>query len=206
MIVTEAFRPGDRLPPERDLAADLGVSRTSLREAMFELEQKKLIERHQGRGSIVAPRSRSAAELLDNLSVIDAELGNAVELRDIVEPRIAQLAARRAVESNIVALTEVLESSTEDLESAESIALDVEFHNLLARAAQNPLLVTLCSMTASWTERTRELSHSSALGRRISIEGHRSILAAVVARDADAAGAAMERHLREVKEIGLRRL
>lgn len=206
MIVSGELSAGDRLPAERELASSLGVSRTSLREAMFELERKQLVVRQQGRGSIVAAPPAAAAELFGGLSGLDAELGNAVELRDIVEPRIAQFAALRAVESNLLSLSRVLGDSDENLAVAESIRLDVEFHTLLAHAAQNPLLVALCAMTTSWTERTRELSHKTQLGRRISIQGHHAIYDAVAARDGAGACAAMEQHLRDVREIGLRRL
>ncbi|MBB5918368.1 GntR family transcriptional repressor for pyruvate dehydrogenase complex [Nocardia transvalensis] len=201
LIITGELRAGDRLPPERELAARMNVSRSSLRQAMFELESKKLIERRQGRGSTVTDISTSAAELHDSLGALDIELGHATELRDLVEPRIAQLAALRAVESNLLSLNEVLTRSDETLSPADSMRLDIEFHTLLAHAAQNPLLVTLCTKTTDWTERTRILSHRSRLGRRISIEGHRLILDAVTAHDGPGAAAAMERHLREVREV-----
>ncbi|MEU1984839.1 GntR family transcriptional regulator [Nocardia sp. NPDC019395] len=201
LIISGDLRAGDRLPPERELAASLNISRSSLREAMFELEAKKLVQRRQGRGSTVADISRTAAELHGNLADIDIELGYATELRDLVEPRIAQLAARRAVESNLLSLDDVLARSDEALTPEDSMRLDIEFHTLLAHAAQNPLLVTLCTMTTEWTRHTRVLSHRTALGRRISIQGHEQIYRAVSDHDAPAAAAAMEQHLREVREI-----
>ncbi|WP_241249416.1 FadR/GntR family transcriptional regulator [Rhodococcus sp. X156] len=201
LIVSGELRPGDRLPPERELAATMGVSRPSLREAMFELESKKLVERHQGRGSIVAEPARGTAQLYDSLSDLDVQIGNASEVRDLVEPGIAELAALRAVESNLVALESVLTRSGADLTPEASIQLDVEFHSLLAHAAQNPLLVALCSMTMTWTEPTRALSHRTALGRRISVDGHRAIFAAVLSQDGPGAAAAMTRHLQDVREL-----
>ncbi|WP_199742334.1 FadR/GntR family transcriptional regulator [Streptomyces triticirhizae] len=204
LITSGELRAGDRLPAERDLAASLNVSRASLREAMFELESKKLIERHQGRGSVVAEQPEGVSQLYEGLSELDVEIANATELRDLVEPRIAQLAAVRAADSNLLSLEEVLARSHEELSPEESLALDVEFHTLLAHAAQNPLLVTLCTMTTDWTRRTRELSHRTLEGRRISVSGHRAIFDAVVARRAVPAGAAMERHLREIREVSSR--
>ncbi|WP_328391501.1 FadR/GntR family transcriptional regulator [Nocardia sp. NBC_00416] len=201
LIISGELRAGDRLPPERELAASMNVSRSSLREAMFELESKKLVERRQGRGSTVADISRGAAQLYGNLADLDVELGYATELRDLVEPRIAELAALRAVDSNLLSLDTVLTRSHESLPPEESMRLDIEFHTLLAHAAQNPLLVTLCTMTTEWTQRTRTLSHRTALGRRISIQGHEMIYRAVSDRDGAAAAAAMEQHLREVREI-----
>lgn len=201
LIISGELRAGDRLPPERELAASMNVSRSSLREAMFELESKKLVQRRQGRGSTVADISRGASRLYEDLADLDVELGYATELRDLVEPRIAELAALRAVESNLLSLDEVLARSSETLPPAESMRLDIEFHTLLAHAAQNPLLVTLCTMTTEWTQRTRALSHRTALGRRISVQGHELIYRAVSDHDGAAAAAAMEQHLREVREI-----
>ncbi|WP_433491823.1 FadR/GntR family transcriptional regulator [Nocardia grenadensis] len=201
LIISGALRAGDRLPPERELAASMNVSRSSLREAMFELESKKLVQRRQGRGSTVADISRAASRLYEDLADLDIELGYATELRDLVEPRIAELAALRAVESNLLSLDEVLVRSRDTSPPEESMRLDIEFHTLLAHAAQNPLLVTLCTMTTEWTQRTRALSHRTALGRRISVQGHELILRAVSDHDGAAAAAAMEQHLREVREI-----
>ncbi|MVU77762.1 GntR family transcriptional regulator [Nocardia sp. ET3-3] len=201
LITSGELRAGDRLPPERELAANMNVSRSSLRQAMFELESKKLIERRQGRGSTVTEPGRHAGSLAEGLGGVETELGYALELRDLVEPRIAQLAALRAVESNLLSLDEVLTRCNESLSPAESLRLDIEFHTLLAHAAQNPLLVTLCTMTTEWTRRTRTLSHRSRHGRRLSLAGHHRIYEAVAVHDGAGAAAAMEQHLREVREI-----
>ncbi|MFF2551079.1 FadR/GntR family transcriptional regulator [Nocardia sp. NPDC058058] len=204
LIISGELRAGDRLPPERELAANMSVSRSSLRQAMFELESKKLIERRQGRGSTVADIPYAAAELAGSLAETEIELGHASELRDLVEPRIAHLAALRAVESNLLSLENVLERSHDALTADESLRLDIEFHALLAHAAQNPLLVTLCTMTTEWTRRTRTLSHRTKRGRRVSLDGHRLIYEAVTRHDGASAAAAMEQHLREVRELSLR--
>lgn len=201
LIISGELRAGDKLPPERELATTMNISRSSLRQAMFELESKKLIERRQGRGSTVTETPPDAMELASNLSALDVELGNATELRDLVEPRIAHLAAVRAVESNLLALEEVLLHSTDGCTAADSLRLDIEFHALLAHAAQNPLLVTLSAMTTEWTRRTRTLSHRTRTGRRASARGHRSIFEAVARHDGAAAAVAMEQHLREVREL-----
>lgn len=203
LIISGELRAGDRLPPERELAASMSISRSSLRQAMFELESKKLIDRKQGRGSTVSDTPSETLELVEGLGDIDIELGYATELRDLVEPRIAHLAAARAVESNLLSMEAVLTRSNETLSAAESLRLDIEFHTLLAHAAQNPLLVTLCTMTTEWTRRTRTLSHRTRLGRRVSLRGHRLIYEAITAHDPAAASTAMEQHLREVRELAI---
>lgn len=201
LITTGQLAPGERLPSERDLAASMNVSRASLRQAMFELESKNLIERKRGSGSTVAAPAAGVGALNVGLSATDVELTNATELRDLVEPRIASFAAQRAAASNLLQLEDVLAQSNENLNAEESLRLDREFHLLLAHAAQNPLFVTLSTMTSDWTNATRSLSHATRTGRRISIDGHREIYEAIARRDAEAAASAMERHLRDVRDV-----
>jgi DNA-binding FadR family transcriptional regulator len=207
LIATGALRPGQRLPPERELAASLSVSRGSLRDAMHELESKHLVERRTGRGTIVTEQTESVTELYAGLSAdADVNLDDATELRLIVEPRIAAAAALRAAPSNHVQLEDVLARSMLDPDPEQSLALDVEFHLLLAHAARNPLLVAVYSMTSRWTESVRRHSHTTPDGRQRSLEGHQAIYQAVRARDPDAAAAAMNEHLSVIREVIARRV
>jgi GntR family transcriptional repressor for pyruvate dehydrogenase complex len=205
LIATGVLRPGERLPPERELAATLSVSRGSLREAMHELEAKNLVERRTGRGTIVAEQTESVTELYSELDGTDVTLDDATELRLIVEPRIASAAALRSAPSNLVQLEDVLTRSALHPDADTSLQLDVEFHLLLAHAAQNPLLVALCTMTSRWTETLRRHSHTTPEGRLRSLEGHQAIYRAVLARDADAAAAAMNEHLSAIRDVIARR-
>jgi GntR family transcriptional repressor for pyruvate dehydrogenase complex len=206
LIATGVLRPGERLPPERELAASLSVSRSTLREAMHELEAKHLVERRTGRGTIVAEPTESVTELYAGLADdADVTLDDATELRLIVEPRIAAAAALRASPSNFVQLEDVLARSAPDLSSERSLELDMEFHLLLAHAARNPLLVAVCTVTSRWTESVRRHSHATPEGRLRSLEGHRAIYRAVAARDAEAAATAMDEHLSEIREVIARR-
>jgi GntR family transcriptional repressor for pyruvate dehydrogenase complex len=207
LIATGALRPGQRLPPERELAASLSVSRSSLRDAMHELESKHLVERRTGRGTIVTEQTESVTELYAGLSAdADVNLDDATELRLIVEPRIAAAAALRAAPSNHVQLEDVLARSMLDPDAEQSLALDVEFHLLLAHAARNPLLVAVYSMTSRWTESVRRHSHTTPDGRQRSLGGHQAIYQAVRARDPDAAAAAMNEHLSVIREVIARRV
>lgn len=201
LVASGTLTPGERLPSERDLAASLAVSRATVREALAELESKHLIERRQGKGSIVVDRGTTSAELRDGMSTLDVELHNVTELRELVEPRIAALAARRAADSNLMQLEDVLARSSEHLSAEESLRLDRAFHELLAHAAQNPLLVALSGMTDEWTVSLRGRSHATRQSRRTSVEGHREILAAVAAGDEEGAARAMAAHLRDVQAI-----
>lgn len=200
LIATGEIRPGSRLPSERDLATSMSVSRSSLREAMHELESKRLISRIQGRGTIVLAPTAGVDELLA-MSVGETEQEHAAELRAIIEPSVAGLAAHRATPANLLQIRDVLDKSHENLLQAESLRLDVEFHLLLARAAQNPLLTALQTMASEWTGEVRQHSHATKEARRASVRGHQAIFDAVQAHDGLAARQAMEDHLRDVREL-----
>ncbi|HVV14070.1 FadR/GntR family transcriptional regulator [Amycolatopsis sp.] len=199
MIATGEFGPGSRLPGERDLATSLEVSRASVREALQHLEAKNLVERVHGRGTIVLPPPEQVTELYEELTDTAKELAHIAELRVVVEPRIAEFAALRATGPDLRQLADILARSHERLSTAQSLQLDVEFHLALARASQNPLLNALNTLASSWTSDVRSHSHATREGRRISCDGHRAIYDAVLARDGDAAAAAMTRHLADVE-------
>jgi GntR family transcriptional regulator, transcriptional repressor for pyruvate dehydrogenase complex len=200
-IASGGFMPGERLPPEQELARSLSVSRASLREAMRELQHKHLVERSPGRGTIVIGPPREVTELVGEFAGTRQELRNANELRRLIEPGIAGWAALRARPSNLLRLEDVLRQSNENLSAAESLRLDLAFHSLLAQAAQNPLVAALLTMADRWMEDVRLYSHATPTGRRVSIEGHRAILQAVAAGDATAAQACMRRHLDDVRRL-----
>lgn len=197
LIETE-LSPGDRLPPERLLAAQLNVSRSSVREAMGELERRRRIERVPGRGTTVLAKSGAALEMERELGSGITAQADVAELRLVVEPQIAALAAQRATDSDLVLLEATLAASHTGLTPTESLELDIQFHLQLAAAAHNPLLLSLCGLTNNWVHDVRARSHSSRAGRRMSVDGHRAIYNAVSAAEPEAATQAMAQHLREV--------
>lgn len=200
-LVTDELRPGDRLPPERVLAENLAVSRTTIREALHELEQRRLLSRTPGRGTIVLPRPAAASAMLDTLACDDAEQANVAELRMLVEPQIAALAAHRARPADLVLLEDILAASHAGLSPAESLQQDVAFHVQLARTAGNPLLVSLCELSNVWVQQVRARSHATMAARRSSFEGHRAIYRAVENHDPDLAQQAMADHLAAVERL-----
>lgn len=201
LIAIGELAAGDRLPSERELAIHLGVSRASLREAMHELQSKHLVERRPGRGTTVMPMPHRVATLYAELSDAEHQLRDVAELRETIEPRLAELAALRATPANILALEEVLRRSITEATPEESLRCDLEFHMLLAAASQNPLMSAINTLAGSWTCTTRVLSHSTRYAREVSYLGHKSILAAVSAGSADGAREAMRRHLGEVASM-----
>ncbi len=199
LIVTGGFAAGERIPAERTLANDLGVSRPALREALGRLEASGMVVRRHGSGTRVSREVPLSASLAARLERGSDEFEYAAEFREVVEPQIARLAAARIGAAELAALRELLLASSGDIDPDESVRLDVAFHVGVAQAAGNPLLATLGELTASWTVEARVYSHLQGDGRRISHEGHARVLDALENGDGDAVAEAMARHLREIR-------
>lgn len=198
LIITGAFPNGGRLPAERTLAAELGVSRAALREALQQLQSAGLVHSQQGSGTRVTHDPSSSARLVAHLSQEERDFAESAELRAVVEPQIARLAANRATPSTVGAMRRILAASEAELDVEASMSLDIEFHLAVAEAAGNRLLSSLSGLTASWTISERAYSHLEPRGRDVSRKGHARILAAIEAGDADAAEHAMSEHLDEI--------
>jgi DNA-binding FadR family transcriptional regulator len=201
LISSGSLEPGTKLPPERELAQVLKVSRASLREAMHELEAKRVIERRPGRGTIVLEVPSHAQALYEEVSESERTLRDVAELRETIEPKFAQLAAERATKATLYALEQVLEKSGRALSQEDSLKADISFHMLLAQASQNPLMVALNSLANSWTESVRSFSHETTRARRSSHLGHQLIFTAVRSGNGAAARDAMLAHLADVANL-----
>lgn len=201
LIVTGVLAPGERLVPERTLAVDLGVSRNALREALLRLELLGLLDRQQGRGTRVSTRLPLTATFTAHLEQDAAQFHDSAELRTVVEPQIARLAAGRIQADEIESLAGILRQSAAARDADESVRLDVAFHVAVARATRNALLASLSELTVAWTVEARVYSHLEDHGRQLSHSGHARILRALTAHDADAAEAAMRVHLDEIAEV-----
>lgn len=197
-IASRGLLPGDKLPTERELAAQLSVSRATVRAALQDLAGKHLLERTPGRGTLVAAPPAPVSELYARLANVDQAQQDVAELRGSLEPLVAELAALRSSAADLIQLQDVLNGSNEHLSPEEALRLDVQFHTLLAQASRNQLMATVLTMTSSWTSEMRLRSHSTLEGRRSSIDGHRHILDALASRDATGAGIAMRNHLADV--------
>lgn len=201
LIVTGAIPPGTRLAPERSLAADLEVSRSALREALSRLEATGLIERRHGSGTRVSSTFPLTSALARHATHEPASLTASAELRTVVEPQIARLAASRIRSDELDRLERILASTEATWDPDSSVSHDVAFHAGVAAATRNPLLASLSELTASWTVEARIYSHVHDEGRRVSRAGHARILRALAGHDPDAAEAAMRVHLDEIAEL-----
>lgn len=205
-ILAGELHSGDRLPTERDLAEQFQVSRTAVREALKILAQKGLVDMRPGRGTIVIDGAHEALQHSLGL-VMRLKLGEVggsdslVEVRELLEVEIAALAAERASEREIAILQEAVQVMDENLDDADAfIAADNRFHEALAQATQNTLILTLVkSIVHLLSEQRKQIFATRGASQRGQIH-HKSILAGVIKRDPEAARAAMRAHLQQVRE------
>lgn len=205
-ILSGELRSGDRLPTERDLAEQFHASRTAVREAMKILAQKGLVEMRPGRGTIVIDGAPEAMQHSIGL-VMKLKLGEVggsdslVEVREILETEIAALAAARATEKEIAAMQEAVRVMDESLHDANAfIAADNQFHQALAKATQNTLILILIDSIVNPLSEQRKQIFEVQGGPERGQFHHRRILESIMRRDPVGARAAMRAHLRQVRE------
>jgi len=196
------WRPGDRLPPERSLAREFGVARSTLRAALEALAREGLIWRHVGQGTFVCglePEGVVANLRLDP----PPSPADVLELRLMIEPDIAAVAALRATARDIARLRALLGEGTAAGDWAAWEEVDTRFHTALAAASRNPLLVgVLETLNVIRGRREWSLRRASTLTeawRALYADQHRALVDAVAGRDPQAAAEAMRRHLKSVQ-------
>ena len=202
LIRQGSLKPGDRLTSERELAEQLRVSRSSLREALRTMELAGLIESRHGGGTYV--RDALSWDAVSPLALVlqasDDTVGDLWEIRLIVEPEIAARAAIRASDSDIAALNELLARQESAIGQVDtSLAIDRAFHRELARASHNPVAVRVVEMIGSLLTEGRIHFVTSRERQQNALRRHRDILTAVGGRNPEAARNAMLNHLQEVE-------
>lgn len=205
-MILKKLHPGDKLPSERELAENLGVSRSSIRDAIRSLELVGLVEPRQGAGTVV--REISADTLVNPLTSVlrhKMELvGELIDFRKMLEPPLATRAATHASDEEISEMEEILRRQDAKFRKGElAIEEDSEFHYAIAMASGNSVVLKLLDVLMDLLRDTRERSLQVRGRSQKSLAGHRKILAAIKKRDAEAAKAAMRRHLEDVEEIVL---
>jgi GntR family transcriptional regulator, transcriptional repressor for pyruvate dehydrogenase complex len=204
MIVHGELRPGDRLPKEADLAAQLGLSRNSLREAVRALSMVRILDVRQGDGTYVTSLEPTA--LLDGLSFVvdlrhDAGVLEFFEVRRILEPAATALAAHKIDPGALAALRAHLAEVTDGSPVEDLVQNDLEFHRRIAKAAGNSVLCSLIDTLCGPTIRARiwrGLTQEGALKR--TLDEHHAILDALAGRQADLARALAVVHIAGVEQ------
>jgi GntR family transcriptional regulator, uxu operon transcriptional repressor len=205
LIDSGEFPVGSRLPAERELATLLGVSRTSVREAVISLEIAGLVEVRVGTGIFVRARSEDPALVAEPGVSGDAGPGpfELLSARQLIEGEIAALAARTATTDDLAALRETISTMREhETDFALRDAADRAFHERIAAATGNGALTLVVS--GLWEQRRGDLwtkiealFHTPALGAK-TLRDHEVVVTALEAHDPDAARQAMHRHLQRV--------
>ncbi len=200
------LQPGARLPSERELARQLGASRSSIREALRALELAGLIRSQHGGGTFVAdPLPASVATpLAQYLDRQRANLRDLFEARQMIEPRLAFLAAERASREDVEAIRAALERQERadregDLEAAATA--DRSFHQAVAEATHNQTFIMLHNYLSDLVAGSRRDAADSAARRAQALVDHRAIFEAIARHDAPAASAAMLQHVRNVEAL-----
>ena len=206
--IAEELKPGDLLPPERHLVQMLGVSRSSVRDAIRSLEMRGLLEPRQGIGTVVCspaatPDNPLAAALLEKRKMV-ADL---LDVRNMIEPPLAGRAALHISRDEIAEMEEILVRQEVKVRRGEvGIEEDSEFHYCIALASNNSAILKVVDVLMDLLRGTRERSLQVEGRQEKSLAGHRRILAALKRGDAAAAEAAMRRHLQEMEKIVLKKL
>ncbi|MEU3465747.1 FadR/GntR family transcriptional regulator [Streptomyces sp. NPDC006733] len=204
MIVSGALRPGDRLPKESELAAELGLSRNSLREAVRALSLIRILDVRQGDGTYVT--SLDPQLLLEAMSfVVDFHRDDTVleflAVRRILEPAATAMAALRIPDTELDMLQGKLDALGPEPSVEELVASDLEFHRGIVQASGNSVLCSLLDGLSGPTTRARVwrgLTQQDAVSR--TLHEHQAILSALRDRDAEAARSWATVHIASVEQ------
>jgi GntR family transcriptional regulator, transcriptional repressor for pyruvate dehydrogenase complex len=204
MITSGRVRPGEKLPREADLAAELGLSRSSLREAVRALSLINILDVRRGDGTYVT--SLEPAVMLEALSFIvdfhrDASVLEFLQVRRILEPAATAMAAERITDPDVAALGELLDGLGPHPEVDDLVANDLEFHRRIAASSGNSVLCSLLDTISAPTTRARVwrgLTQSGA--RERTLAEHRAIVDALASRDPEVARSWATVHIANVEQ------
>jgi GntR family uxuAB operon transcriptional repressor len=196
--------PGSKLPTERRLAEDLNVSRTLVRQALSRLEASGMLSREVGRGTFVKHAVARTDEEETAGPLADVAPADVMAARTLIEPAAMGLAVVRATERDLSEMRRCLQGGDDAISYPDFESWDCALHHCLIGATRNPLIVDLYSrveaarLNRMWGQLKRR--SDSAPRRALYRKEHHAIVAAVEARDAQAAIEAMRRHLESVSQ------
>jgi GntR family transcriptional regulator, transcriptional repressor for pyruvate dehydrogenase complex len=201
-VRSAGYSAGDRIPAERNLAEQFGVSRNSVRESLIALEALRFVERRPNSGAYLSHQNcHSSVDAMSYLAasgiaIETSDLIQSIEVRHTLEMLSIRLAAQRCDADNRATLRASLEQSAAEIERGGSMdSLDRDFHLAIAAAGRNDVLVRTLNALYLMAGERRELYFADVSQARSSLEQHRAIVAALDRGDANGAIAAMEAHL-----------
>ena len=203
-FVSGELKVGDQLPSERELAEQFAVSRIAVREAVKALREKGLVEIRPGRGTFITNGTqgvvRHSLGLLMKLGSAGAS-PNLVEVREIMEPEIAALAAARITDEQVAAMTEAVRLMDTALDDVNVfVEADLDFHLALAQATQNPIIPILMDSIIDLLREQRKRIALVSGGLSRGQYHHKKILKAIIRHDSGGARLAMHHHLEQVRK------
>ena len=206
LIRQGVLKPGERLPSERGLAEQLQVSRSSVREAIRSLELQGLVISKRGSGTFInTDNLESMVALIASTLTSGADTGvdnlkHIFEMRHMLEPQIAALAAQRANEQEGAELESILEEQVRQIAGGGTgVDADTSFPFAMASATHNSALVKVVSAVEDILRRSRDQSLQEPGRPQRSLASHREILSMIQTGDAEGARRAMEYHLTAVE-------
>lgn len=204
LIRQGVWKPGDLLPSERELAQQFGVSRTAIRDALRSLEILGWIAIRQGEGTRVrgswSGLERFVSHALERSDLIQ----DLVEFRELMEPQLAALAAKRINAEQLQRLQGIIEEQKKKVNDPLAfLEADLRFHECISEAAGNHLSMEIIKVLYAGLQEVRLRSLSRTFNPEKSLAGHIAILEAIRLRDPQGAFAAMKAHLKDVEEAAL---
>jgi GntR family transcriptional repressor for pyruvate dehydrogenase complex len=204
-IKENGLQPGDRLPPERELAQRLGVSRATLSQALVALEVIGVVVVRHGDGTLLTERARTAP-VIEAIRAHADRLPEIIEARDALESKLAALAAARRTDADLTAIRSALDAMERDIDAGgRGVEGDEAFHAAVTAAARSELLAQMMTAIHDLIRETRLESLSQPGRPRESLAGHRKVADAIAAGDPDAATQAMHEHVMLVSDVALLR-
>lgn len=197
LIRAEKLRPGDKLPNETRLGELFGVSRPTVREAIKSLASQNIIEIRRGRGTFVSETPGISSDPLGLEFLAEVDLpASLTEVRLLIEPGVARLAAQRATDSDLQALQQLVEDMKSITDQHEVwMARELAFHRGIAQATGNPVIMRIVPVILEAIVKTLSYAPRSAEDHRQALLEHSAILQALLRRSPNSAAQAAERHL-----------
>lgn len=204
--VQKVYQPGDKLPNEQQLSLDLGVSRTTLREAILYLVTQNVLEIRRGKGTFVSEKSGIMDEFgFDDLKYMHLKLRDLYEIRTILDPQMAYYAALRSTEEelqNILAIGKSLADEAPVLE--ENTAGNMKFHMAIVRATHNEFAIKLAEIVNAALIEAFKVSKLKQTLYEDTLLDHKMIMDYLSLRDAEGAKQAMYLHMKHsMKDYGI---
>ena len=195
------LKPGDRLPPERELAQQLNVSRASVREAMRLMDMQGLVIIRPGSGTFITEDTvevivQAFSSLLSGPASAASDI---FEMRLILEPQVVSLAAERTSDADVRRMEEILRQQEEDIANGGTgVEFDSEFHFAIAQATNNSALIAVTQAISDLLSQSRDSTLLSPERSNQSLESHRRILETIKNRQSKSAEVAMHQHIADI--------